>query len=176
VLTKKLISGLFLLVLFNNPAQAATGAGVSVESLFIPLGRSGTADLRSITLLYGLQGFTELHENWRISYGISGTFLNGYLYHIPVSVAFVPTADYKINLRPQIFAGVDAFYSNFPDFKGLKFYGHVGLALDYIFENRWFINIGTKLYINDSFFQKEPGLYGFNTGVVSIFGGAGFKF
>jgi hypothetical protein len=178
VLLKRLALSLFLLTLFNSSAYAASGAGITAESIFVPLGKSGNNDYRSITILYGLQGFTELHENWRISYGVSGTFLNGYVYHVPLSVAFVPTADYKINLRPQIFAGVDAFYSNFNDFKGLRIFGHVGLALDYIFENHWFVNVGTKVYINDSFFKSvnEISLNGFNTGVVSVFGGAGYKF
>lgn len=162
----------------TKPVIAANGITTSVESVFVPLGRNGTNDTRSITLLYGIKGFSEFGENWRLSYGVSGTVLNGFLASFPVSVAFVPTGDYKTNLRPQIFAGIEPFYSNFPDFSGFKIYGHVGLGLDYMVNDNFFINVGAKAFINDSFFKDTKNIKttDFNTGVLSVYGGVGYKF
>ena len=175
-MVKKIIFVLLFIIFSHNSAYCANGVSVSVDTIFVPLGKKENNDNRQITIIYGVRGFSELHENWRISYGFSGTVLNGFLVSIPVSVAYVPAiTNYKVNLRPQVFAGVEPFYSNFPDFNGLKWYGHIGLGLDYIFDNKWFINVGSKFYINESFFQKDVINKAFNTGVVELYGGGGFK-
>lgn len=166
----------FISVITDNNAYSANGVIGSVETLFIPLGKADNNDPRSLTVMYGVRGFSELHENIRLSYGVSGSYYNGFIFSFPVSVAFVPTADYKFNLRPQIFAGVEPFYSNLSNFNGLKWYGHFGLGLDYNFENNLIVNITAKTYINESFFQAQPVLNAFNTGVVSLSAGIGYKF
>lgn len=170
-----LLSG--LISLLTLPAYSANGLIATTESIFITLGDSTQTNRSPFTFVYAIKGFSELHENWRISYGISGNYLNGVLLSLPISLAYVPTSDYKENLRPQIFAGIEPFYSTISDknFTGFKFYGNVGVSLDYIFDNKWIINAGTKFYINDSFFRQDSKEEQFNTGVLSLFGGVGIK-
>lgn len=165
-----------LLITLNDKAYSANGVIVSVESLFIPLGKTDLNDPRSLTLMFGVRGFSELHENIRLNYGVSVSNYNGYILSLPISIAYVPTADYKFNLRPQIFAGIEPFYSNIQNFSGLKWYGNVGLALDYNFSNNLIFNVTAKTYINESFFQSKPVVEAFNTGVVSLSTGIGYKF
>lgn len=162
--------------LFIGPSFSASGVIASVDSLFYPLGKTDNNDPRNVSFLYGVSGFTEIHENIRLSYGVRTSYYNGNIFTFPVSVAYVPTADYKFNLRPQIFAGIEPIYSNIPNFTGLKFYGHAGLALDYIFNNNWIINVSAKTYINESFFQTTPTANAFNSGIVSVSAGLGYKF
>lgn len=180
LLKKYFISTLSLLTCLSffipDKAYAANGVTGSVESIFFPIGKTDNNDTRGITLMYGIKGFSELHENIRILYGVSGSYYNGFIFSVPVSIAYVPTADYKFNLRPQIFVGVEPFYSNISSFNGLRWFGHVGLGLDYTFENNWLINVTAKTYINNSFFEEKPVLNAFNTGVISISAGVGYKF
>ncbi|MBC7473607.1 MAG: hypothetical protein H7263_04900 [Candidatus Sericytochromatia bacterium] len=178
LLSKKLLLLILptLLVSYAKSVESANGVNLSVESLSVPLGKNTTNDDRQFTFLYGINGYSEISENWRLSYGISGNILNGFIAGFPISIAYVPTGDYKLNLRPQIFAGIEPFYSNFNDFQGFKLYGYAGIGLDYIINDRWVINAGTKVFINDSFFKTTIDKYGFNSGVVSLYGSLGYKF
>ncbi|MBC7476225.1 MAG: hypothetical protein H7263_18220 [Candidatus Sericytochromatia bacterium] len=178
LLSKKipLLILLTLLVSYTKSAESANGINLSIESLSVPLGKNTTNDNRQFTFLYGINGYSEISENWRLSYGISGNILNGFIAGFPISIAYVPTGDYKLNLRPQIFAGIEPFYSNLTDFQGFKLYGYAGIGLDYIINDRWVINAGTKVFINDSFFKTTIDKYGFNSGVVSLYGSLGYKF
>lgn len=171
-----LLSILLLSGIFIDKAYSANGVIASVDTLFLPLGKTDNNDSRTVSFLYGVRGFSEIHENIRLSYGVSGSYYNGAIFTFPVSVAYVPTADYKFNLRPQIFVGIEPIYSNIPNFTGFKFYAHAGLGLDYIIANNWILNVTAKTYINESFFQQTISSNAFNTGVVSVSAGLGYKF
>lgn len=171
-----ILSFVFIFNVFIDRSYSANGVIASVDTLFYPLGKTDNNDPRSISFLYGVSGFSEVHENIRISYGVRTSYYNGNIFTFPVSVAYVPTSDYKFNLRPQIFAGIEPIYSNIPNFTGLKFYGHAGLALDYIFNTNWIINVTAKTYLNESFFQEKPIANAFNSGIVSVSAGLGYKF
>jgi hypothetical protein len=162
-------------ILIDN-SYSANGVISSVDTLFFPLGKTDNNDSRSTSLLFGLSGFSELHENIRLSYGFRTSYYNGNIFAFPISLAYVPTADYKFNLRPQIFLGIEPIYSTIPNFTGLKWYGHAGLALDYVFKDNWIINVSAKTYLNESFFKSEPKVNEFNSGVVSVSAGIGYKF
>lgn len=160
-------------LLINIPSYASNGILTNVEPVFTSL--PDTASQPSI--FYGLKGYSELHEYFRLNYGVNTLLSNGYVLNVPLSISFVPSGSYKFNLRPQVFLGGDLFYStlNTGNFKGLKFYGHAGLGLDYIFDNSLIVNVGTKIYFNDSFLQTTI-TKGFNSGTLSLFGGIGFKY
>jgi len=166
-----------LIFLINIPAFSSSGLGIYSDMLFVPIGKKDTNDTRQFTFFYGINGFTELHENWRINYGISTSLLNGKYFLVPLSIAFTPIDDYKFHLRPQIFAGIEPLIT-FAEKNEFKINAHVGIGLDYIFDNTWYINFASKVYINDSFFKKEPkaGFYEFNTGVLALSAGVGYKF
>jgi len=163
-----------LIFSINIPVFASSGIGLSSDLIFVPVGKTDTNSTRQTTFFYGVKAFTELHENWRINYGVS-TYLGKYLL-VPISIAFVPTDDYKFNLRPQIFVGVEPLITLASN--QVKMNAHVGLGLDYVFNNTWYINFSSKVYINDSYFKKNPiaGFYDFNTGVLALSAGFGYKF
>ncbi|MFN8577428.1 MAG: hypothetical protein U0354_11265 [Candidatus Sericytochromatia bacterium] len=171
-----LLSILFISSTFINNAYPANGVIASIDTLFLPLGKTDKNDSRTVSLLYGISGFSELHENIRLTYGFRTSYYNGSIFTFPISLAYVPTSDYKFNLRPQLFIGVEPIYSTIPDFTGFKWYAHAGLALDYIFNDNWILNAGVKTYINESFFQAQPKVNALNTGVVSVNLGFGYKF
>ncbi|MFN4150722.1 MAG: hypothetical protein ACK4IX_07240 [Candidatus Sericytochromatia bacterium] len=160
-------------LILTTSTYASNGVLTNVEPIFTPLPDNGSQP----SFFYGLKGYSELHEYFRINYGINTLFSSGYIVNVPLSISFVPSGSYKFNLRPQVFLGGDLFYStlNSGNFKGLKFYGHAGLGLDYIFDNSLIVNVGTKIYFNDSFLQTTINK-GFNSGTLSFFGGIGFKY
>jgi len=171
----KLLTTLVILFSFCHQVSAANGVGLKTENIFVGIGKKD-GENRSTTLLYGISGFSELTTEWRINYGISGNIVNGFIFSAPISLAYVPLAEYKFHLRPQIFAGIEPFYANLSDFQGIKLYGQLGIAIDYVFDNNWYITAGSKIYINDSFFKEKIDNDSFNTGVASIFVSSGIKY
>lgn len=170
---KFLILVLTSLLYLNPSSQAGNGVLLNVEPIFTSIPDTASQP----TFFYGLKGFTELHELFRVTYGVNTSISNGYIVNVPLSLSFVPSGDYKFNIRPQVFVGGDLFYSSLTtgSFTGLKFYGHAGLGLDYIFSNNLIINAGTKIYFNESFLQSTI-TKGFNSGTISFFGGLGIKY
>lgn len=160
---KKIVLSLLIIFLSCRNSYSANSIGISSDIIFFPVSKNN-----NITFLYGIKGSSDIHQNIRIDYSLYFNNLNGFISSMPITISYIPDGNYKFNIRPQIFAGINPFFSNIQDFEGLRFYGILGFGLDYVFENNHIFNISTKLYINDSFLKSEVNNYAFNTGVAAL--------
>ncbi|GIW21867.1 MAG: hypothetical protein KatS3mg068_0874 [Candidatus Sericytochromatia bacterium] len=168
---KKIILSLLIVFIFCSKTYSSNLIAVSSELMLFPLLKNS-----NVTFLYGVKGFSEINQNIRLDYSFYFNILNDLILSVPITLSYIPDGNYKFNIRPQMFIGINPFFSNIQDFSGIKFYGILGFGIDYIFENKHVINFSTKVYINDSFIKSEVNNYAFNTGVIGLNLSYGMKY
>ncbi len=177
MLKKSLILLILLISISSKIALAKSSISTTVGSIFVGLGKTDVNEKRYFTPIYGINAFTEIHENFRINYGVLGSYWNGYLFSLPLSISFLPSGNYGADIRPQFYVGFEPFYSNMKELNGLKFYGFAGFGVDYNIGNNYYINPSFKIYLNNSFAVKEkPVLTDLNSFSTSFSLSAGYKF
>jgi len=168
---KKIILIFLILFVFCKKSYSSNLIGLGSDIVFFPVSKN-----TNITFLYGIKGFSEIHQNIRIDYSLYFNIINGFISSMPITISYIPDGNYKFNIRPQIFVGINPFFSNIQDFSGFRFYGIIGFGIDYVFENNNVFNISTKMYINDSFIKQEVNNYAFNTGIAGLNLSYGIKY
>ncbi|MFN8673367.1 MAG: hypothetical protein U0457_14945 [Candidatus Sericytochromatia bacterium] len=183
--TYKLINKLkyflfFTIILSFSQSFAQTGIGLGAGIISSPIGKDTSKEKFYFTNNYQLNGFTELHENFRINYGLASTFSKEYWVSTPISISYSPVGNYSSNIRPQFYFGFEPFYlnkkANEIDNYFFSYYAFIGFGIDYNIGNNYFINSNMKIYINNSFFQKDPLPTDFSSGTLSLSIYSGYRF
>jgi len=160
---KKILLIVLIVFLFSKNSYSANSIGISSDIVFFPISKN-----ESITFFYGVKGFSDIYQSIRIDYSLYFNNSSGLIFSTPITISYILDGNYKFNIRPQLFAGINPFFSNMENFSGIKFYTIIGFGLDYVFENNHVFNISSKLYINDSFFKQKIDNYAFNTGIAGL--------
>lgn len=165
-----LLNIIVLLQLFTYPVYGATTIKAGIESVtasFIPA--------KPTTEFYGFGAEFEITENWQINGDFYMTSIEGLLSHLSLSLGYKINADYPFDIAPYIFAGIDPFFSQIKDLGEIGFTYHVGLGINYVFENTFCTSFITKLYLTSPF-PNEKFEHNFNMGTIGLNLNIGYKF
>jgi len=165
---------IFLCLLFSaTPVYAGTTINAGMESI-----TSSFTTSKPTTEFYGIGAEFEITENWRISSNLLIASIEGSLSHLSLSLGYKINSDYLFDISPYIFAGIDPFFAQIKDLSEVGVTYHIGLGLNYVFENTLSLSFLTKLYLANPFSDKSflDEKHNFNTGTLGLSLGIGYKF
>lgn len=165
------ISG--LLALLTSPAAlAGSGVAISLENLFVPLGKQverqdptpsaspGTRQIgpgRETTEWIGLSGFFDLNRNWRVLYGAHATLLGSPMFKLDGSIAFMLEMPANVPLQPYIFLGATPVISTRSDLPPVGVTVHSGLGVDFLWNNTLYTQVRLNVYMLSLYGQESSG-------------------
>ncbi len=143
-------------------ALASSGLSISLENLFVPLGKQverqnpdpsaspGTRQIgpgRETTEWIGLSGFFDLNRNWRVLYGAHTTLLGSPLFKLDGSLAFMLEMPANVPLQPYFYLGATPVISTRTDLPPLGVTVHSGFGVDFIWNNKLFTHVRLNVYM-----------------------------
>ncbi|PKL75233.1 MAG: hypothetical protein CVV27_16430 [Candidatus Melainabacteria bacterium HGW-Melainabacteria-1] len=155
------------------PAWAGSGLGISLENLFVPMGKQverlplrdpnaqpttgaspvaapvrGIGPGRETTEWVGLTGFVDLNRNWRLLGGAHTTLLGeGPLFKFDGALAFVFEMPSNVPLQPYLFLGASPVISANPSIPTFGLNLHSGMGVDVIWNNTLYTQVRANLYL-----------------------------
>lgn len=186
---KHLLMALALGLVLSQAAWASTGLSLSIENLFAPLGKQveqiktdGTSQTgfgRETSEFIGIEGFTELNQNWRVLYGAQTALIGSPLFKLTGGVAFMINTPYPIPLRPYILLAANPILATAGT--GLPPWGfslHTGLGLDYSWNNQIYAQVLLRIYLMNPYplTTEEKVQTNWNPGSFSLSAGMGYLF
>lgn len=171
------------LLLMAAPAWAGSGLAISLENIFVPMGKrvekvydgvdstppvdentpgsippAGTIDKafgRETTEWFGLSGFIDLNRNWRLLGGAHTTLLGNHpLFKFDGALAFVLEMPDTVPLLPYFYIGATPVLSAHPDIPTFGFNLHSGVGVDVLWNNTLYTSVRANLYMLSIYGEK----------------------
>lgn len=152
--------------LLAAPVQAGTGLAISLENLYVPLGKqverldttTGATSVgfgRESTEWIGLSGFYDLNSNWRILYGLHTTILDKPLFKFDGALAVMLPMPAQVPLQPYFFLGGSPVISTTSAVPPFGFNLHAGLGVDTLWNNKLYTQARLNMYMLSIYGEEQ---------------------